>query len=191
MIIVLSLFMLLIAIVIKADSKGPVMFRQIRVTQYGKRFRIFKFRTMTANAETIGTQITTQNDARITKTGRFLRKYRLDEVPQLFNIITGDMSFVGTRPEVEKYVDYYTTEMMATLLLPAGITSEASIRYKDEEKLLENAEDADNTYFEKILPEKMEFNLEAIKQFCFITDIKTMFRTVHRVAKKDEVQSNR
>jgi lipopolysaccharide/colanic/teichoic acid biosynthesis glycosyltransferase len=140
--IILFPVIIAIAIIIKTDSKGPVMFRQVRVTQYGKRYRIYKFRTMTPNAEDMGTQVTTQNDIRITQAGRILRKYRLDEIPQLFNIIfTGDMTFVGTRPEVVKYAEQYTDEMAATLLLPAGVTSEASIKYKDEEKLLTAAKE--------------------------------------------------
>ncbi|MGW5891931.1 sugar transferase, partial [Priestia megaterium] len=131
--ILLSPIFLIIGTVIRIDSRGPVIFRQSRVTQYGKEFSIFKFRTMVNNAEKLGTQVTTSNDNRITRSGKFLRKYRLDELPQLINILLGDMSFVGTRPEVNKYVEQYTEEMMATLLLPAGVTSKASIFYRDEE----------------------------------------------------------
>ena len=159
------------------------MFRQVRVTQYGKQFRIFKFRTMVNNADKIGTQVTTKNDARVTKVGKFLRKCRLDEIPQLLNIILGDMTFVGTRPEVVKYVDKYTDEMMATLLLPAGVTSEASIQYKDEELLLAHADDADETYINEVLPEKMKYNLRSIETFSFSSDIRTMLRTVAAVLK--------
>jgi lipopolysaccharide/colanic/teichoic acid biosynthesis glycosyltransferase len=179
--ITLSPIFIILSIAIKIDSKGPVMFRQIRVTQYGKQFRIFKFRTMVNNADKIGAQVTTKNDARITKVGNFLRKLRLDEIPQLFNIISGDMSFVGTRPEVIKYVEWYTDEMMATLLLPAGVTSEASIQYKDEELLLANAEDADKTYIYEVLPEKMKYNLRSIEKFSFWGDIKIMLRTISAV----------
>lgn len=132
LLVILIPIFILVGIAIKVDSEGPVMFRQVRVTQYGKQFRIFKFRTMVNNAEKLGSKVTTNNDARITKIGKLLRKLRLDEVPQLFNIITGDMTFVGTRPEVIKYVEKYRDEMWATLLLPAGVTSEASIQYKDE-----------------------------------------------------------
>jgi len=184
--IILLPIYILISIAIKVDSKGPVMFRQVRVTQYGKQFRIFKFRTMVNNADKIGSQVTTKNDVRVTKTGKLLRKLRLDEIPQLLNIIIGDMTFVGTRPEVIKYVERYTDEMWATLLLPAGVTSEASIQYKDEEKLLENAEDADETYVDEVLPEKMKYNLISIEKFSFFGEIKTMGRTVGAVVKREE-----
>jgi lipopolysaccharide/colanic/teichoic acid biosynthesis glycosyltransferase len=179
--LVFSPMLIIIAVFIKMESKGPVVFRQVRVTQYGKRFFIFKFRTMVANAEKIGTQVTTKNDSRITPMGRFLRKYRFDELPQLVNIIIGDMSFVGTRPEVVKYVDLYTDEMMATLLLPAGVTSEASISYKDEERLLLDAENVDKVYIEKILPEKMKYNLESFEEFSILNDISIMARTLAAV----------
>lgn len=175
--------LLILAIIIKLDSPGPVFFRQERVTQYGRRFRIFKFRTMVNNADKMGSLVTTKNDSRVTKVGSVIRKTRIDELPQLFNIFLGDMTLVGTRPEVVKYVDRYTDEMKATLLLPAGVTSEASICYKDEEKLLENAENADDTYVNDILPEKMKYNLAAIESFSFFSDIKTMFRTVIAVLK--------
>lgn len=185
LIILLPIF-ILISIAIKIDSKGPIMFRQVRITQYGEQFRIFKFRTMVNSADKIGSQVTTKNDVRVTKVGKVIRKLRLDEIPQLLNIITGDMTFVGTRPEVMKYVEKYTEEMLATLLLPAGVTSEASIQYKDEEKLLESAEDADDTYINEVLPEKMEYNLNSIEKFSFINEIKTMFRTVGAVLCRDE-----
>lgn len=183
LVVILSPILLLLSILIKLDSKGPVMFRQVRVTTYGKPFRIFKFRTMVNNADKIGTQVTTKGDARVTRMGKLLRGCRLDELPQLFNVLKGEMSFVGTRPEVEKYVAHYTDEMKATLLLPAGITSRASIEYKDEEKLLESAENADEVYIHQVLPEKMKYNLEAIEKFSFWDDIKTMFATVIAVVK--------
>lgn len=183
LLIVMSPILLIISILIKLDSKGPVMFRQIRVTTYGKRFKIYKFRTMIEDADKKGTQVTTSGDTRVTRVGRVLRKYRLDEVPQLLNVLVGDMSFVGTRPEVVKYVECYTKDMLPTLLLPAGITSLTSIEYKDEEKLLESVDDADETYVKIILPEKMEYNLKALKEFSFIQDIRTMFRTVAAVIK--------
>ena len=175
--------LLLLSILIKIDSKGPVIFRQVRITTYGKKFRICKFRTMVNNAEQLGTQVTTKGDSRVTRMGKLLRGSRLDELPQLFNILAGDMTFVGTRPEVEKYVNQYTNEMKATLLLPAGVTSRASIEYKDEEKLLENAENADEVYIDKVLPEKMKYNLQAIEKFSFWEDIKTMFATVAAVVR--------
>ena len=159
------------------------MFRQVRVTTYGKPFRIFKFRTMVNNADKIGTQVTTKGDSRVTRMGKMLRGCRLDELPQLFNVLKGEMSFVGTRPEVEKYVAHYTDEMKATLLMPAGITSRASIEYKDEERLLESAENADEVYIHQVLPEKMKYNLRAIEKFSFWDDIKTMFATVIAVVK--------
>ena len=184
--IILSPVFIIIAIAIKIDSKGPVMFRQTRVTQYGKKFRIFKFRTMITDAEKIGSQVTTKNDTRITRIGRVLRKYRLDEIPQLLNIIAGEMSFVGTRPEVSKYVEKYTDEMMATLLLPAGVTSEASIQYKDEELILTNVKNVDELYVNKVLPEKMKYNLKSIEDFSLINDMKTIVKTVIAVFKKGE-----
>ncbi len=179
---------LILALAIKLDSKGPVLFRQERVTTYGKVFRIYKFRTMVANAESLGTQVTVNNDMRVTRVGRVLRKYRLDETPQLFNILKGEMSFVGTRPEVPRYVDSYTDDMYATLLLPAGVTSLASIFYKDEERLLSESENANETYIEKILPEKMKYNLKYIESFSFWNDIKLMLMTVVAVIKKEEEQ---
>lgn len=174
--------MLVIAAAIAIDSSGGIFYRQERVTAYGKRFMIHKFRTMVVNADTIGTQVTARNDSRVTKIGKFLRKYRLDELPQLIDILIGDMSFVGTRPEVVKYVKAYTKEMRATLLLPAGVTSEASIRYKDEADLLSGAEDVDRIYIEKVLPGKMEYNLESIRRFGLFRELKTMIRTVIAVA---------
>ncbi len=170
-----------IAVVVKATSKGPVFYRQDRVTAYGRIFKIFKFRTMVENADQIGTLVTTNGDIRVTKVGRFLRKYRLDELPQIFNVITGSMTFVGTRPEVQKYVDMYVPSYYATLLMPAGITSLASIMYKDEEKLLQNVEDTDKIYVETILPEKMKYNLMYLENFGFFSDIKLMFKTVKEV----------
>ena len=183
MLIILSPVFVFLGIAIKIDSKGPVFFRQERITQYGKTFKIFKFRTMVNNAEKLGTQVTVGNDARITKVGKFIRDCRLDEIAQLLNILTGDMTFVGTRPEVKKYVNHYTKEMMATLLLPAGVTSLASIYYKDEAKLLDKSNNPDKTYIEEVLPGKMKYNLQSIKEFNFFEDIKTMLRTVVVVIK--------
>ncbi len=185
MLVVLSPLFLVLAIAIKIDSKGPVFYRQERVTQYGKRFRIHKFRTMVSNADKIGTAVTIENDSRVTKVGRKVRRLRLDELPQLLDVLSGNMSFVGTRPEVSKYVEQYTPEMMATLLLPAGVTSLASIYYKDEAELLNGAEEADKVYVEKILLAKMYYNLKAIEKFGFWRDIKTMFMTVFAVLGKE------
>ena len=178
LIVLLSPLLLVLSILIVLDSKGGVFYRQERVTQYGRKFRIFKFRTMVADADKIGTQVTVSNDSRITRVGSVIRKYRLDEIPQLFNILLGDMSLVGTRPESPHYVKHYAPEMFATLLLPAGVTSEASIKYKDEAELLNKADDVDKVYIEKVLPGKMKYNLESISNFSFIKDIETMFRTV-------------
>lgn len=185
MLILCALPMIIIAIMIKCDSKGPVFYRQERVTTYGKKFRIHKFRTMVANADKIGTAVTVGGDARITKVGSKLRGLRLDELPQLLDVLTGNMSFVGTRPEAVKYVDKYLPEYRATLLLPAGITSEASIRYKDEDKLLDAADDVDRVYVEDVLPDKMKWNLKSIREFSFGKDVKTMFRTVAAVLGKE------
>ncbi len=184
LIVLFSPLLLATFIVIKLDSPGKALFLQDRVTQNGKIFKVFKFRTMVENAESLGSQVTTGEDPRITKCGRWLRKFRIDEIPQLFNILKGELSFVGVRPEVPKYVKKYTPEMFATLLLPAGVTSMTSIMYKDESKLLEGAENPDKTYVEEILPEKMKYNLEYIKNFNFWYDIKVMVKTVFAVIKK-------
>lgn len=178
MLLVLSPVFLILAIAIKLDSPGPVFYRQVRVTQYGKQFRIFKFRSMVSNADKIGSQVTVGNDSRITRMGKLIRKCRLDELCQLIDIFRGTMTFVGTRPEVPKYVAAYTPEMLATLLLPAGVTSLASIMYKDEDELLEGADDVDKTYVEDVLPGKMKYNLQAIESFSFARDIGLMFQTV-------------
>lgn len=183
MLVFLIVPIIVISIMVKATSKGPVMFRQERVTTYGKKFKILKFRTMVVNAESLGTQVTTDRDDRVTKIGRKLRKYRLDELPQIFNVLSGSMSFVGVRPEVPKYVEQYKDVYYATLLMPAGITSPASIQYKDEEKLLAECDDADKVYIEQILPEKMKYNLSYIENFGFFSDIGIMFKTVVEVAK--------
>ena len=184
MLIILSLLFIILAIAIKIDSNGPVFYRQERVTQYGKKFRIHKFRTMVVNADKIGSQVTVAGDSRITKVGKFIRKCRLDEVSQLFDVLCGTMTFVGTRPEVPKYVERYTDEMRATLLLPAGVTSLASIKYKDEDELLDNAENVDEVYVNEVLPGKMAYNLQAINKFGFWRDIGIMFMTVGAVLKR-------
>jgi len=182
MTIALAAPMVIIAVAVKIDSKGPVIYRQERVTTYGRVFKIHKFRTMVDKADTVGPNVTVAGDSRITRVGRILRKYRLDEFPQLFDVLKGDMTFVGTRPEAVKYVEKYTPEMWATLLLPAGITSEASIRFKDEAEILNAADDADKVYVEKILPIKMKYNLKAIEEFSMCNDFLTLFRTVAAVA---------
>ena len=185
LLVIVAIPMIILAIWIKTDSKGPVFYRQERVTTYGKHFRIHKFRTMVSNADQIGTAVTVGNDSRITKVGSKLRGHRLDELPQLLDVLAGTMSFVGTRPEAVKYVERYEPEYNATLLMPAGITSECSIRYKDEDKLLDAAEDVDAVYVQKVLPNKMKWNLESIRRFRFLREILTMFRTAFAVLGKD------
>lgn len=184
MLVVLSPVFLILAIAIKIDSPGPVFYRQVRVTKYGKKFRIFKFRTMVSDAEKRGSQVTVKNDSRITRMGRLLRDSRLDEIGQLLDVLRGTMTFVGTRPEVVKYVEQYTPEMMATFLLPAGVTNLTSIYYKGEAELLDGAEDVDRVYVEDVLPGKMKYNLQAIREFSFWKDIKIMFMTVEAVLKR-------
>ena len=177
--------MVIIAFTVKLDSPGPALFLQERVTTYGKLFKIWKFRTMISGADKKGTAVTIKGDSRITKVGMFLRNTRLDELPQLVNILCGNMSFVGTRPEVVKYVEKYTPEMWATLLLPAGVTSEASIRYKDEYKLLAIADDVDQVYMKEVLPAKMVWNLNSIERFSFFREILTLVRTILAVLGKE------
>jgi len=178
MLTALSPALLALGIAIKLDSDGPVFYRQERVTQWNERFRIFKFRSMVQNADKKGTLVTVKGDSRVTRVGKFIRKCRLDEVSQLIDVLRGTMTFVGTRPEVPKYTAEYTPEMMATLLLPAGVTSLASIYYKDEAELLDAAENADKVYIEEVLPAKMRYNLKAIEEFSFIGDIRLMIMTV-------------
>ncbi len=183
-------FFVILAIAIKIDSKGPIFYRQERVTQYNRNFKIFKFRTMIQNADKIGSLITINNDQRITKVGKVIRKYRLDEIPQLINILIGDMSFVGTRPEVRKYVDNYNDEMKATLLMPAGVTSEASIKYKNEDKVMSTYilknEEIDQIYIKTVLPQKMKYNLEYINNFNFGRDIIILLKTIVKVIHDEE-----
>lgn len=181
----LSPVLLAVSAAVAADSRGGVFFLQERVTAYARHFKIIKFRTMVPDAESLGSQLTMSGDMRVTRVGRFLRKSRLDELPQLVNILVGDMSFVGTRPEVPRYVARYTNEMLATLLLPAGVTSEASIRYKDEYKLLTGAESIDDAYVQKVLPGKMYYNLKAIEDFSILNELRTMLRTVLAVCGKE------
>lgn len=185
MLILFAIPMIVISVMIKLDSPGPVFYRQERITSYGRKFRIHKFRTMVNNADKIGSAVTVGGDARITKMGNKLRGLRLDELPQLIDVLLGDMSFVGTRPEATKYVKKYSKEMFATLLLPAGITSEASIRYKDEAKLLDVADDVDKVYVEDVLPRKMKYNLQNINSYSICREVATMFRTIFAVLGKE------
>lgn len=183
MLLILLPFFVILSLAIVIDSRGPVFYRQERVTQYGKHFRIFKFRSMVNDADKKGTLVTVGHDARITRVGKLIRKLRLDEVSQLIDVFRGTMTFVGTRPEVPKYVDQYSAEYLATLLLPAGVTSMASIMFKDEDALLEGKDNVDKAYIEEVLPQKMKWNLSEIKKFGFWRDIKIMFMTVFAVLK--------
>ena len=171
-------FVLIVCLLIVIDSPGSPLFLQERVTQYGNKFKIVKFRTMIDDADRKGTVVTVSADPRITKIGKFLRKFRLDEVPQLINILFGQMTFVGTRPEVPNYVQHYTPEMLATLLLPAGVTSRTSVEFRNEQELLKDAVDIDKIYIEQILPEKMKINLEYINKFSLKEDFLIIFLTV-------------
>ena len=184
MLVLLCPLFLGLAVAIKLDSPGPVFYRQVRITRYGEEFRIFKFRSMVSDADKRGSLVTVSGDSRITRVGKFIRKCRLDELCQLIDIFRGTMTFVGTRPEVPKYVAAYTPEMMATLLLPAGVTSRASILYKDEAELLDAADDVDAVYIREVLPDKMKYNLEELENFSILSNIKTMFMTVFAVLGK-------
>lgn len=187
LLVLFSPVILIIGIWIKLDSPGPAIYKQVRITQYGREFKIWKFRTMVEGADKKGSLVTSHNDNRITKIGKFIRKYRIDELPQLVNVLLGDMSFVGTRPEVPKYTSQYTDEMKATLLLPAGITSPASISFKDEDLIINNCVQrgltVDDAYVTEVLPAKMQYNLEYLRQFSFINDLKIMIQTVFEVVK--------
>ncbi|WP_247950963.1 sugar transferase [Streptococcus cristatus] len=187
LLILFSPVILIIGFWIKIDSSGPAIYKQVRITQYGREFKIWKFRTMVVGADKKGSLVTSHNDNRITKIGRFIRKYRIDELPQLVNVLLGDMSFVGTRPEVPKYTDQYTDEMKATLLLPAGITSPASISFKDEDIIINRCVErglmVDDAYVNEVLPAKMHYNLEYLRQFSFINDLKIMIQTVVEVVR--------
>lgn len=183
MIVFLAIPMLVIAVIIKCSSKGPVLYKQERVTTYGRKFKILKFRTMKVGADKAGL-LTTENDDRITGIGKVLRKLRLDELPQIFHVLSGKMSIVGTRPEVTKYVQQYTPAMYATLLMPAGVTSLASIKFKDEDRILgeiSDPEKVDEIYMNEILPKKMRYNLKYIERFGFKRDIYLMYKTVKQV----------
>lgn len=175
--LILLPFFLILSLAIVIDSRGGVFYRQERVTQYGKHFRIFKFRSMVSGADKKGSLVTVNNDTRVTRVGRFIRKCKIDELSQLIDVFRGTMTFVGTRPEVSKYVNQYKPEYLATLLLPAGITSMASIMFKDENNMLENSENSDKTYIEEILPIKMDWNLSDLMKYGFWRDVKLCFMT--------------
>lgn len=185
LLVLLSPVILVLSVAIKLDSPGPVFYRQVRVTQYGRYFKIHKFRSMCDGADKKGTLVTVGNDARVTRVGKLVRKFRLDEIAQLIDVLKGDMTFVGVRPEVPRYVEKYTPEWNATFLLPAGVTNLTCIYFKDESEMLKNAEDADKKYIEEILPIKMKWNLKGIKEFSFWGDIKVMFMTFFAVLGKE------
>jgi lipopolysaccharide/colanic/teichoic acid biosynthesis glycosyltransferase len=176
--IVLSPVLIIIAIRIKMGSDGPVFFKQIRVGENNKEFEILKFRTMVVNAEKLGRQITVGNDNRITKIGAFLRKYKLDELPQLINVFKGEMSLVGPRPEVPRYVKLYNEEQRLVLKVKPGITDLASIRYRDENDLLGGVENPDEFYINTIMPDKLDLNLEYINKNNIFFDIYIIFKTI-------------
>lgn len=176
LVILVPLF-IVVGVLIKSDTEGPVFFRQTRITRYYKEFRIFKFRTMTVKQKQ-SLEVTSANDSRITKTGKWLRKSKIDELPQLINVLLGDMSFVGTRPEVPRYVEFYTNEMYATLLMPAGITSTASVEYRNEEHILSNVQDVEAVYRDTVLPSKMKYNLKDVESFSVINDLVIIIKTM-------------
>ena len=182
--LILLPFFLILSLAIVIDSRGGVFYRQERVTQYGKHFRIFKFRSMVKGADKKGTLVTTSNDARVTRVGKFIRKFKIDEISQLIDVFRGTMTFIGTRPEVPKYVDQYKAEYLVTLLLPAGVSSSASIMFKDENDMLDKAENADEVYLNQILPIKMKWNLFDLKKYGYWRDIKLCFMTVFGVLGK-------
>lgn len=183
-ILCLLLVFLFVAIAIKCSSKGPVLFKQERVGKNGKHFKIWKFRSMVVDAEAKGRQITTDGDNRITKVGKFIRKTKIDELPQLFNVLSGKMSFVGPRPEVPRYVELYTEEQRKVLSVKPGITDLASIEFRNENDLLKEAEDPDKKYIEEIMPAKLELNLKYIEKAGFFYDIGLIFKTIFKVIKE-------
>ena len=180
--ILLSPFMIIIAILIKLDSKGPIFFKQVRVTKNGREFKIFKYRTMRVGSDKYS-QITVGKDSRITKVGDFLRKYKLDEIPQLINVLIGDMSLVGPRPEVPKYVALYTEEQREILKVRAGITDYASIEFSNENDILANEADPEKAYIEKIMPKKIELNKKYLSEISVMTDIKIILLTIKKILK--------
>ena len=177
-ILVMAIPMIIISIAIKLDSKGPVFFKQKRVKKNNKDFTILKFRTMVVDAPKLGMAITVGDDSRITKVGKFLRKTKLDEFPQLFNVLVGDMSFVGPRPEVRKYVDMYSDSDKDILKIRPGITDLASIKYRDESEILDKSDNPEKTYVEEIMPNKIELNKQYIENINLLNDIKIILQTL-------------
>ncbi len=182
-IIILSPLLLVVSICIKLDSKGNVIFKQVRVGKDKKEFYIFKFRTMIVDAEKYGKQITVANDNRITRVGNILRRYKIDELPQLFNVFLGTMSFVGPRPEVKKYVSMYTGEQEKVFDIKPGITDLASIRYSDENDILSNVHNPEGYYINSIMPDKLKLNLEYINNNNLLIDIKIILKTIMKCFK--------
>lgn len=182
--ICLSPLFLILAVWIKLDSPGPIFYRQVRVGQYNRDFRLYKFRSMRLNADKLGLITIGGHDARVTRSGYYIRKYKLDEFPQLINVLKGDMSLVGPRPEVRKYVNMYTPEQMHVLDVRPGITSLASIRYRNENDILGAAEDPDRCYIEQVMPDKLTIDLEYVSQASLWNDIKLIFATLKAVVTK-------
>lgn len=182
--LVLSPLFFIVAIWIKLDSKGPVFYKQIRVGRYGKDFKLFKFRSMRVGADKKGLITIGGHDPRVTRSGYFIRKYKLDEFPQLINVFIGDMSLVGPRPEVRKYVDLYTPEQLHVLAVRPGITDLASIRYRNENEILETVENPEQYYIDVIMPDKLRINLEYVANHSFFYDIKLIFKTFWEIISK-------
>jgi len=181
--IFLSPLFLIVAILIKKEDGGSVFFKQERVGQNWKTFKIYKFRTMVENADKLGAQVTRSDDPRITKIGKILRKYKLDELPQLINVLKGEMSLVGPRPEVHKYAKFYKDDYDEILKVKPGITDYASIEYRNENELLAGAKDVEKVYLEKILPEKIEYYKKYLRDISFLTDLKLILRTIWGILK--------
>ncbi|NNL02590.1 MAG: sugar transferase [Eudoraea sp.] len=179
--VLLTPLFLIVALLIKLDSKGPVFYMQSRVGRFNNDFKLFKFRTMTLNADRLGLLTLSSRDERITKLGYYLRKYKVDELPQLINVLKGDMSLVGPRPEVRKYVDLYSKNQMKVLDFRPGITDVSSIRYSNENEVLENQSEPEKYYIEVIMPEKIKYNLEYLKKQNILSDIQTIFRTLAKI----------
>lgn len=182
--LVMSPVFLILAIWIKLDSKGPVFYRQVRVGRKNRDFRIFKFRSMRVGADKMGLITVGGHDPRVTRSGYFIRKYKLDEFPQLINVFIGDMSLVGPRPEVRKYVDLYTSEQMQVLDVRPGVTSLASIRYRNENELLEKVEDSDQYYINVVMQDKLAIDLEYIRNVSFGYDIRLVFQTFGEIIRR-------
>ncbi|MBX0313159.1 MAG: sugar transferase [Sulfurihydrogenibium sp.] len=185
LIVLLPLF-IIIAILIKLNDKGPIFYKQKRIGQNFKPFELLKFRTMVVNADKIGPAVTKDGDPRITKIGKFLRKTKLDELPQLWNVIRGDMSIVGPRPEVEKYIQYYKDDYKEILKVKPGITDYATIKFRNEEEILSKYDDTESAYIKYVLPEKIKLYKTYIKEISFFTDLKIIFWTLWRIVSKND-----